>query len=229
MKHSGQLEEKKYRRFGTNKSTGFTFVELLAVISLLSILIFAAAPIFTDSSYAAGTSARELIKAHLRQARAKAVSSGIATAVIIPTLESGDDVGARAISLLSVVRKESGYVPVVGSDGKAVLLQRWRTLPKNLHFVPGADLDPPRNTMMDAAEKVTVETGNGSFLCHLMVFASNGQIVFPKQGESLDIGIAEAVRKGAGLQFTHQSNGKSVFSLLRVNRLTGRTRSISQR
>ena len=91
------------------RAPAFSLIELLAVMAIIAVLFAAAAPIFSDSANNARNASREIIKAHLQQARAHAIATSTATAVAIPVLASGGDLGARAISLFEV--------ELVGNEG----------------------------------------------------------------------------------------------------------------
>ena len=77
----------------------FSLVELLAVIAIMAVLLAVAVPIFTDPSNSARQASREIIRANLQRARAHAIASGSSTAITIPVLATGGELGGRAISL----------------------------------------------------------------------------------------------------------------------------------
>lgn len=202
----------------------FSLVELLAVIAIMSILLLVAVPIFTDPSNNARQASREIIKAHLQRARAHAIASGSPTAVAIPVLSTGGELGGRAISLFEVVKNGADYEPAKDDGGEERLLQRWETLPGSFHFLPSSLISSPKPTIMDAPETLATNHKGNAVTCHIIVFAPNGQIVLP--ASETNIAIARAANRGNSLTLTQKNDGAPVFDFLQVNRLTARTRSI---
>jgi prepilin-type N-terminal cleavage/methylation domain-containing protein len=202
----------------------FSLVELLAVIAIMAILLAAAVPLFADPSNSARQASREIIKAHLQRARAHAIASGSSTAVTIPVLSTGGELGGRAISLFEVVKSGTGYAPAKDDAGDEKILQRWETLPGNFHFMPSSLISSPKPTIVDSAETLLTNHKGKAVTCHLIVFAPNGQIVLPSS--ETNIAIARATSRGNSLAVTQKTDGKPVFEFLQVNRLTGRSRSI---
>jgi prepilin-type N-terminal cleavage/methylation domain-containing protein len=203
---------------------GFSLVELLAVIAIMALLIAVVVPVFTDPANSARQASREIIKGQLQRARAHAIASGSATAIAIPVLATGGDLGVRAISLFEVVKNGAVYEPVKDASGVEKQLQRWETLPGNFHFLPATLISSPKPTIVDAAETLLTNYKDKVVTCHLIVFAPNGQIVLPSS--ETHIAIARATNSGSSLSLTQKTNGQPVFDLLQVNRLTGRTRTI---
>lgn len=203
--------------------SGFSLIELLVVIAIISVLLVAAIPIFSNSSNSARQASREIIKAHLQQARAHAIASGTATAITIPVLNSDPDLGARSISLFEVENQGGLYTPLKDSGGQDVQLQRWEKLPGNFHFLSSSQIPGGKSTILD--ESVTLSTNyKGKALgCNFIVFSPNGQIVRPASGTPIRIALAQTGRQGNTLTLTQKSAGKPVFDILQINRLTGRT------
>ena len=204
-------------------SSAFSLVELLAVITMMAILLAVAVPIFADPSNSARQASREIIKAHLQRARSHAIASGSPTAIAIPVLATGGELGGLAISLFEVVKNGAVYEPAKDEAGSEKLLQRWETLPGNFHFMPSSLISSPK-TIVDAPETLLTNYKGKAVTCHLIVFAPNGQIVLPSS--ATNIAIARATRRGNSLALTQKSKGSPVYDLLLVNRLTGRTRFI---
>jgi prepilin-type N-terminal cleavage/methylation domain-containing protein len=204
------------------RSQAFSLIELLVVIAIMGLLLAAAVPIFSNSSNNARQASREIIKAHLQRARAHAIAKGTATAVAVPVLTSGGDLGARAVSLFEVVPDGDNYVPAKDANGNDRLLQRWQTLPGNFHFLGGSQFSSGKQTIVDIADIMPSDYKGQALTCHIIVFAPNGQIVRP--ATEINIATAQAAASGNKLTLTQKTGGKAVFDLLQVNRLTGRTR-----
>jgi len=204
--------------------SAFSLVELLAVIAIMAILLAVAVPIFTDPSNSARQASREIIRANLQRARAHAIASGSSTAITIPVLATGGELGGRAISLFEVVKTATGYEPAKDETGSEKLLQRWETLPGNFHFMPSSLISSTKPTIVDTTETLLTNYKGKAVTCHLIVFSPNGQIVLPSS--ETNIAIARATNRGNSLTLTQKTDGKPVFEFLQVNRLTGRSRSI---
>jgi len=202
----------------------FSLVELLAVIAIMAVLLAVAVPIFTDPSNSARQASREIIRANLQRARAHAIASGSSTAITIPVLATGGELGGRAISLFEVVKTATGYEPAKDETGSEKLLQRWETLPGNFHFMPSSLISSTKPTIVDTTETLLTNYKGKAVTCHLIVFSPNGQIVLPSS--ETNIAIARATNRGNSLTLTQKTDGKPVFEFLQVNRLTGRSRSI---
>lgn len=206
------------------RAPAFSLIELLAVMAIIAVLFAAAAPIFSDSANNARNTSREIIKAHLQQARAHAIATSTATAVAIPVLASGGDLGARAISLFEVELVGTSYLPSKDAGGNERMLQRWETLPGKFHFLPAAQVSSAKPTIVDSADTMPTNVKGKALTCHIIVFGPNGQIVRPST--EINIATAQAAARGNSLTLTQKTGGKPVFDLLQVNRLTGRARFV---
>lgn len=206
-------------------SAAFSFIELIAVMAIITILLAIAVPALSDSSANARQSSREIIKSHLQQARAHAIAKRTATALIIPIQSTGNGLGAHALSLIEVQRVDGQYLPL--GEAHAALLQRWTRLPKNFHFVSSAVIGSAQPTVMDYEETLTFIHGDKETVCQMIVFAPNGQITYPPSGAPIHIAYAPVTRNGNSFRITQFTDRKPVFDVLLVNRLTGRTRNLS--
>lgn len=204
----------------------FSLIEVLVVMVIISILLVAAVPVFSNSSNSARQASREIIKAHLRQARAHAIATGVPTAVAIPSLSSGKEYGARSVSLFEVGLEEGSYIPLKDEAGNDRMLQRAETLPGNFHFISGSAVASDKLTVVDLPETMATSFRSRTHENHFIVFAPNGQIVRPASGTPVNIAIAQASGNGGSLTLTQKSGGQPVFELFQVNRLTGRTRFV---
>ena len=200
----------------------FSLMEVLAVMAIIGLLLAVAVPVFTNTANSARQASREIIKAHLQQARAHAIATGNSVAVAIPVLASGGELGARAVSLFEVEPAGNSYVPAKYADGNERLLQRWETLPGNFHFLGSAQVSSAKPTIVDSAETMPTNVKGEALTCHIIVFAPNGQIVRPDT--EINIATAQAVQRDGSLTVTQRDGGKAVSDMLQVNRLTGRTR-----
>ncbi len=207
-------------------AAAFSLIELIVVIAIISLLLVATIPVFSDSSNNARQTSREIIKAHLRQARAHAIATGVSTAVAIPTIGASKDLGARSISLFEVELENGSYTPRKDDEGNDLQLQRTAVLPGNFYFVSSSNISASTSTVVDLPETMPTSFRNVQHECHVIVFAPNGQIVRPISGTAVNIAIAQATRSGDSLTLTQKTGVNAVLELFQVNSLTGRTRFI---
>lgn len=202
----------------------FGLIELLVVMAIIAVLLVAAVPILSNSSNNARQASQAIIKEHLQQARSHAIATSTATAVAIPVLASGGELGARSISHFEVKLDGANYVPTKDESGHENQLQRWEFLPGNFHFLSAAQTSSDKPTIVDSADTMQTNFKSKTLTCHIIVFAPNGQIVRPST--EINIATAQAANRKNSLILTQQTNGEPVFDLLQVNRLTGRTRFV---
>lgn len=211
---------------------GFSLIEVVVVVAVVALLVGVAVPIFGVSSGNSKQASREIIKAHLQQARGRAISSGRAIAVVIPAISSNSEISGGALNLVEVSNENGSYVPAKEDPNDPAsaarpVLQGWEKLPGNLRFVPQSLTSSSQVTIADQTNTISVKYRNNDVPCNSIVFSANGQIVFPTEG--LCIAIAQAVGRGGEFRITEMNELGPVFDLLEVNRLTGRTRFIEPR
>ena len=207
-----------------SRDRAFGLIELLAVMAIIGLLLAAAVPVFSNTANSARVASREIIKAHLQQARAHAIATGTSVAVAVPVLASGGELGARSVSLFEVELDGNSYVPSKDADGNERLLQRWESLPGNFHFLSSAQAASAKPTFVDSAETMPTNAKGKALTCHIIVFSPNAQIVRPDT--EINVAIGQAVNRGNSLVLTQKSGGSPVIDLIQVNRLTARTRQI---
>ncbi len=203
----------------------FSLIELLAVMAILFILSGIAVFGISNSSLHARQNAREIAKSHLQQARAHAIATRALTAMIIP-IGANDQTGLCAVSLIEVEAIDDGFIPVINNNGDATLLQRWTMLPQNFHFVSNSLIQSKQLTVVDHEKTLIISQQGHEMKCQMIVFASNGQIIYPLSGVPIYIAIAQVVRNGHAYRIDQTSNHGPIFDLLLVNRLTAKTRNI---
>lgn len=205
-------------------ASAFSLVELLAVIAIMAVLLAVSAQFFSNSSNHARQASRDIIKAHLQQARAHAIASGKTTAVVIPVLGTGGELGGRAISLFEVDKSGDVYISATDENGDERLLQRWEILPGNFYFIPASMIASSSPTIVDSPDTLQTNYKGNLATCHFIVFAPNGQIILP--ASAVNIAIAKATNRGGSLVLTEKTGGRPAYEFLQVNRFSGRTRSI---
>jgi len=224
------MQAVRYKQATGIRSGGFSLIELLVVMGIISILLVAAFPIFVNNSNSARNASREIIKGYLQQARAHAIATGNATALAIPTLATDPALGARAASLVEVENTSGAYIPIKEKDATGNptnndrLIQRFGKLSGNFHFLSSSDVTVQQPTVMEKGAEIQVASKGRSFSCRAIIFSPNGQIVQPPSGTPIAIAIGQAAKRNGALVMTDKKDGQPVFDLLQVNRLTGRAR-----
>ena len=193
-------------------------------MALVMILIGITTAGISNASHHARKTSREIVRAHLQQARAHAISSRNLTAIVIP---AGGPTGLRAISMIEVEKVDVRYVPLKNEIGETGLLQSWTKLPKNFHFVSEEMIHTGQFTVLDQGATMTIRDRGRELECHMLVFAPHGHIIFPKSGEPIHIAMAQAAGRPDTLRISQISEGKPVFDLFQVNRLTAKAQIIS--
>lgn len=199
---------------------GFTLVELLAVIAVIVLLMVAGIPLLSDPSTHGRQTSREILRAHLQQARGHAIASGRATAMII----AGHDGGSvRTGGLMTIAEVEAQ--PAGGNPFRVTrLIQRWTLLPENMFFLNQSAVRSSQPTMMDSPPIVDAEYQKKPLGCHAVIFSPDGRITHPADGMPLTLAIGKGQQAQGGVIATQKSDGKVVFDLLRINRLNARAR-----
>lgn len=195
----------------------------MAILMILAGITMAG---ISNSSHNARKTSREIVRAHLQQARAHAIASRNPTAVIIPVEHSGTK-GLRAMSFVEVEKTDGRYVPIRNENCETMLLQRWTQLPKNFHFVSNSMISSEQPTVTDHEATLAILHHGRELECHMLIFSPHGQITFPSSGEPIHIAIAQVASHRNTFRISEQSNGKPVFDLLQVNRLTAKTQIIT--
>lgn len=202
----------------------FSLIELLSVIAIVMVLAGIVVFALSGSSLNARKTSREIFSAHLKQARAHAISSRDLTAVIIPTQNSGAS-GLREISMIEVEKKDGSYVPIMDDDGRPVRM-RWSKLPNHFHFVTSHMIGTEQPTVVDHEQTVRVHDRGKEIECHMIVFAPHGQIVYPASGSPVHVALAKATRDQHALRISEGGDNGKGFDLILVNRLTAKTQII---
>ena len=151
------------------------------------------------------------------------MSSGNYTALAIPTVAANPELGSKAMGLIEVEKTGTAFQPLADAAGTQKLLQQWESLPGNFHFIPASMTTSGTPTVLESAEILELPHQGRTITCHVVIFSPNGQIIQPSG--RINLALAQARNVGGLLNPTEKNDGKPVYDLLQVNRLTGRTRS----
>lgn len=204
----------------------FTLVELLVVIAIIVVLIAAAAPLFIDPSNSARKASKDVLRAHLQQARAQSIATGNPTALLIPTYNSGT-IGGRAIGIAEVEAQPGSANPY-----RVVrLLQKWTFLPDTIFFMTRSVAGAPLDTILEETARIDAPYQRTTVSCHYILFSPNGQIIQPpaptsSTGSRLTLAIGKGILKNNTITPTQRSPRGVSYDMVQINRLSARARNI---
>ncbi len=214
----------RQRAKSQSRARGFSLTELLVVMVILMILLVAAAPVFMKSSQRARQSAREMVKGHLQRARAHAIATGVATAVIVPDYSAGNDLGGKMLGIAEV-----NWVATPNASGGAYqiskMLQRWESLPGSMLVLSQASTRHPRTTIMEQSLRSPMTMAGKAITGAVIVFSPTGQVISPADG-AMEIVLGQGNVRAGQVTATEKNGNRISYDLLQINRLTGRTRQI---
>lgn len=205
-----------------SRGRGFSLVELVVVISVIVILLSVIGPAFIKSSLKARQSAREVVQANLSRARAHAIATGKATAVLFFQYGSGEE-GGKAIGVAEVqLEPASPTLPNMGYAATS-LMQRWDVLPGNMMFLTSAAVSSPNVSVMEDDKILSPTVAGRGTRASYIVFGSSGQIVYPAN-KPIEILLGPARLANGNVELLERNNSQPSFERLQVNRLTGKAR-----
>jgi len=201
----------------------FSLVELLAVIAIMSILLLVGAGVMSPNESRRTSMARDMVNAHLEQARSHAISTGLPTAVVFAP--SDPNLGRNSGRIL-------GVVEISGADKNTKLLSRWTELPRGQIFMPQALASLTRPTILDNEARLLVSyRGEQSQAVELtmpyVLFGSEGSVLHPV-GEKITIAVGAGIALNSGaLQLTGANRGKETAMVIQVSPLSGKARTLN--
>lgn len=212
-------------RHHSRNRPGFTLVELLSVIVIVTLLMLAGVPLLSDSSTNGRQTSREILRAHLQQARGHAIASGRTTSVIIASHDAATPRSGGLITIAEVEALPAGTTPFKVTRQ----VNRWSILPENIFFLSRNVTKSPRETLMDTPAIIDAEYQKKPVTCHAVIFSPDGRITHPADGGPLALAIGKGKDSSGGIIATQKSGDKVVFDFLRINRLNARARLIDPR
>ncbi len=204
---------------------GFSLVEMLVVMVILLILIGIAAPAFVKTSARARQATRELVKGHLMRARSNAIATGQNTAVIFPDYIAGNDIGGKMLGIAEVTWKTDPVDVTKNAYAVTKVLQRWEKIPGSVMILNQASSGFARTTIMEQTTKISSTIAGKNITGSFVVFAPNGQIVFPAN-QTIEIILGLGSNSGGSVKATEKNDSKVSYDILQINRISGKARLI---
>lgn len=163
--------------------SGFSLIELIAVITISVILLAVGVSLFRTNRAEAVQTATEQVSALIEQARTTAITrrQPVALALLQPGQADFVDESCR-VGLFELEEWEEGS-PVAGR-----LLQRWTVLPTGVVFF-GGELDGLANVFDQASIPLTWRDGENSGEFAALVFSARGGLLAPAGSESVVISM----------------------------------------
>lgn len=223
--HSSPICFLRRRALAGRSKGGFSLVELMVVIVILTILMLAALPVFVKSTAKSRQASRELVKGHLMRARSHAIATGSSTAVLFADYSSGNEIGGKMLGIGEVTWTVDPAKPDEGAYQVSKLLQRWEKLSGSVIVLNQTATASSRPTLIDETERVNVTYSGKRINAAFVVFSANGQIIFP-QNKAIEITLGAGSLAGGTPKATEKIDNRASYDLLQVNRLTGRARLI---
>lgn len=212
--------------------SAFSLVEMLVVLSIVSLLLAVAAPSFVSMNPSRKAGIHE-VAGFLEGARAKAVASRSEMAVSFADASFPVQGGAlRSYALFAKEEDESGRPSLRR-------LSPWRTLPEGLVFASGVHFDAVSDaafrTLHDVSGTlpfpVPGSAGGDSPQLPLpcVVFGPDGSVRSPAffDADALHVGLIEGFHDPAGGTVVVASAGKSRGECLSIGHCTGRVRILT--
>lgn len=211
----------------SQRSRGFTLVELLTVMAIMALLVSVSIPALSGmrSTYARAGSV-DLVMDTIEQAREAALQSGENTYVI---LALSQDSGVSPDALMVAGDQPIGST----STDPLVLYTPWKRLPTNIRFRSSADT-LVTNALPAAVQSQTstLPRLNGNPVYYGFTFNSTGEIVNPiLTTVGLDVALYEGIRdssgnetaEGASAKATQNLQDSGLYEVIRLSRYSGRS------
>ena len=214
----GNGDDRAVRRRRLPRCTGFSLVELLVVIGVISMMLVLIAPAVTSLSKSSGRkSAVSNLMNALEQARSLAVSSGSATYVVFADQSTPADYRCRAFMVFQD-RANFSQAAVTG----------WRFLPIGIAFRPDKGLVTPPTAASPLKFACGGALGPTPRALPYVKFDPTGIVSAPTDPNALFVDIfAGAVDEAGRANYTDDAQRQSQkFDAVVLARLTGRVRYV---
>ena len=196
---------------------GFTLLELLVVIGIISLLLVAVIPAVTSLSKSSGRKgAISNLLGAIEQARAEAIKSGQATYVVFPTFATASPTTERYNYKSYAIFGDDPATPATPKQ-----FSNWKTVPTGVAFrtAPLASL-ADMSALVTTVPAFTPATGTTPIF-HCLKFNANGEVEspIPQRGVPISVEIFEGFVAGNAEKPT---SNPIVYEKINIAPLTGR-------
>lgn len=205
---------------------GFSLVEMVVVIAIVTILIGSASMALSGGAGKARRVATDQVVGMIEQARSRAMVSR--STVMVAIAEPGALPWPQDNCALGLLQVEGDWDPSSSEPVSAKLLGRWRTLEKGMIFFGGES-----ETLANPLDlpKVTVRyTTNRAFDLDVYAIAFNarGRLVYPVGSVSAVLRMAEGGYPGGVATPVRRGSDRRISdSWLKIGRVTGRAYEVT--
>ena len=215
-----------------NQKQGFSLVELLVAIGIVTVLLVMGAALFRNSGQSESRqAARSLILAGLNAAQTKALASGEPVALVMMPYEQGwEGQLGRAFTLFEVRRDD-----VTGDFVAGEQIRRWTQLPGRFIFSKGTTVSSAGQNAFheDPVVNVTVRDKRGGQVradMPAIIFGGSGAVLWPAGSGELELHLMEgAVRNNMAVGVESQMSDWASREVFVIGRQTGRARFLQTR
>jgi len=211
------------RRISAQPRQGFTMVELLAVIAVVSILLVAGSAALRNTPTQARKTSMDSMLSAIEQARTHAIAKR--THAVLAVVEPGDALGGnpgvQQIGLFEVTAwPDNETTDITSLD--VVQVGRWQSVEKGVILIDGSPPSTPLANALDAAP-ITLRLSGGTreMRARVMVFHPRGGLRLPAGSAPVVLRLAEGGIRG-GEAIPIRRNGNIAESTLRVGRVIAR-------
>lgn len=208
--------------------SGFSLVELLVVIGIISVFLVLAASMFKGVGQGESRQAvRSLLLAGLNNAQTRAVASGEPVALVMTPYDQGLDRQLGRSFTLFEVRQDD----VTGDFEAGRQMRRWATLPGRFIFSKGNTVSAGGQNAFDQPAVVSISVrdeqsaGKRTVSMPAIIFGPSGNVIWPAGEAELELHLTEgAVEGGVAVGTGNELNDWRMREVIVVGRQTGRAR-----
>lgn len=199
---------------------GFSMVEMMVVIAIISILLVAGVSLLSGTGAQARKADTDTMLALIEQARTTAITSRSYVALVIaePGALPADDERCR-IGLFRVAEWPSASSGATSLD-EGVLLSRWKPLNTGIVLL-GGEVDGFRNPLDHP--KLTLRYGTNTVTANVIAFNPRGGLHHPAGSDAMILRIAEGTYRGGSPTPITRGNDRTIAeNQLRIGRVIAR-------
>lgn len=209
------------------KNSGFSLVELLTVVGIMSVLLVMGTVLFRGVGQGeTRESARTLLLAGLNNAQSRALATGQPVAMVMTPYDEGRENELGKSFTLFEVRQDD----VTGDFEAGQQLRRWSLLPGRFIFSTGETVSSSGQNAFDQAPVVSISVKDDQFSRRVVqmpaiIFGGDGRVVWPAGEAELEVHLSEGtVENGLAIATGNDLDDWRQREVFVIGRQTGRVR-----